>query len=73
MPRIEAAQRSPHRPLVIQGDGDMTVDWRHNLQVLQAKFDAPEVLMLPGAGHHLVNESAAYRERYFEFLRQRLA
>lgn len=73
VPRIEAAQRSPHRPLVIQGDGDMTVDWRHNLQVLQAKFDAPEVLMLPGAGHHLVNESAAYRERYFEFLRQRLA
>lgn len=72
VPRIERAQRSSRRPLVIQGDGDMTVDWRHNLEVLAEKFDRPEVLMLEGAGHHLVNESPAYRERYFGFLRERL-
>ena len=36
------------------------------------KFDQPEVLMLEGAGHHLVNEAPAYRERYFGFLRERL-
>ncbi|MNJ81944.1 hypothetical protein D3C77_810310 [compost metagenome] len=50
----------------------MTVDWRHNLRVLADKFDRPEVLMLEGAGHHLVNELPAYRERYFGFLRERL-
>ncbi|MCY1337808.1 2-succinyl-6-hydroxy-2,4-cyclohexadiene-1-carboxylate synthase [compost metagenome] len=72
VPRIEAAPRCRRRPLVIQGDGDMTVDWRHNLRVLADKFDRPEVLMLEGAGHHLVNELPAYRERYFGFLRERL-
>ncbi|GLZ85194.1 hypothetical protein Pres01_12450 [Metapseudomonas resinovorans] len=72
VPRIEKAQRSRRRPLVIQGDGDMTVDWRHNLAVLAEKFDQPEVLMLEGAGHHLVNEAPAYRDRYFGFLRERL-
>ena len=50
----------------------MTVDWLHNLRVLDDKFAQPEVLMLEGAGHHLVNEAPAYRERYFAFLRERL-
>ncbi|MGQ7816212.1 alpha/beta hydrolase [Metapseudomonas furukawaii] len=72
IPRIERAAPSRRRPLVIQGDADMTVDWRHNLQVLEAKFDRPEVLMLEGAGHHLVNEVPAYRQRYFDFLGERL-
>ncbi|MEF9671770.1 hypothetical protein QNM99_01865 [Pseudomonas sp. PCH446] len=50
----------------------MTVDWAHNLDVLRAKFDHPEVLMLPGARHHLANEIPAYRERYFRFLSEHL-
>ena len=44
--RIEAAPRSTRRPLIVQGEEDMTVDWQHNLQVLRGKFDQPEVLML---------------------------
>lgn len=72
VPRIEASAPCGHSPLVIQGDADMTVDWRHNLRVLDGKFASPEVLMLEGAGHHLVNEAAHYRERYFAFLRERL-
>ena len=40
--RIEAAPRSPRRPVIVQGEEDMTVDWRHNLQVLRGKFDQPE-------------------------------
>ncbi|MCY1308190.1 hypothetical protein D9M70_581790 [compost metagenome] len=72
VPRIEAAARSSRRPLVIQGGGDMTVDWRHNLRVLEEKFQQPEVLLLDGAGHHLVNEAPVYRELYFSFLRERL-
>lgn len=72
IPRIEAAPRSAHSPLIVQGELDLTVDWRHNLSVLERKFAAPEVLYLPGARHHLVNEQEAIRQQYFEFLRQRL-
>ncbi len=72
IPRIEGAPASSWRPLVIQGDADMTVDWAHNLEVLEAKFDRPDLLLLPGARHHLANETEAIRQRYFEFLDQRL-
>jgi alpha-beta hydrolase superfamily lysophospholipase len=72
IPRIERAPRSAQRPLIVQGEDDMTVDWRHNLQVLQDKFDRPEILRIPGARHHLVNESADIRRRYFAFLDEHL-
>ncbi|WP_268799134.1 phospholipase BipL [Pseudomonas huanghezhanensis] len=70
--RIEAAPRSNRTPLIIQGDADMTVDWTHNLTVLNDKFTQPRVLMIPEARHHLANESPAIRARYFEFLKQRM-
>ena len=73
VPAIEAAPRSGHSPLIVQGDADMTVDWRHNLTVLEDKFAAPQVLMLPSGKHHLVNEAPELRARYFDFLRERLA
>jgi alpha-beta hydrolase superfamily lysophospholipase len=72
VPRIEAAPRSARSPLIIQGEADMTVAWRHNLEVLQDKFAAPQILRLAEARHHLANEAPALRERYFEFLSQRL-
>lgn len=72
VPRIEGARRSSLSPLIIQGDADMTVDWRHNLRVLNEKFSEPELLLLPDARHHLANERPAVRERYFAFLRERL-
>lgn len=59
--RIEAAPGSTRRPLIVQGQADMTVDWQHNLAVLKAKFDRPQVLMLPEARHHLANETLALR------------
>lgn len=70
--RIEAAPRSSRRPLIVQGQADMTVDWAHNLEVLRSKFDQPQVLMLPEARHHLANETPALRERYFGFLNERM-
>jgi alpha-beta hydrolase superfamily lysophospholipase len=72
VPKIEAAPRSARSPLIIQGDDDMTVDWQHNLEVLSDKFTAPQLLVLPQARHHLVNETAELRSRYFDFLRERL-
>ncbi len=65
--RIEAAPRSPRRPLIVQGEEDMTVDWQHNLQVLRGKFDQPEVLMLKRGRHHLANEIPEIRNEYFKY------
>ncbi|MBP5944128.1 MULTISPECIES: alpha/beta hydrolase [Pseudomonas] len=70
--RVEFAKKSPRRPLIIQGQADMTVDWQHNLQVLKLKFDRPQILLLPEARHHLANETADMREEYFEFLSKRI-
>ncbi|MCY1179880.1 hypothetical protein D9M73_202990 [compost metagenome] len=70
--RIEAAPVSARRPLIIQGQSDMTVDWPHNLKVLQEKFAAPDILLIPEARHHLANELPAIRQRYFDFIDQRL-
>ncbi|MEZ0505009.1 alpha/beta hydrolase, partial [Pseudomonas sp. Env-94] len=70
--RIEAAPRSPRRPVIVQGEEDMTVDWQHNLQVLRGKFDRPEVLMLKRGRHHLANEIPQIREAYFNFLTDHL-
>ncbi len=70
--RIEAAPGSTRRPLIVQGEQDMTVDWRYNLEVLKGKFDAPQVLLLPQARHHLANELPEIRQRYLAFIGQRL-
>ena len=69
IPRIEqGAAPSSRRPLVIQGQADKTVDWQHNLEVLKARFNQPQVLLLPEARHHLANETPEIRARYFAFL-----
>ena len=73
IPRIENAPASAQRPLIIQGDADMTVDWRHNLEVLRDKFRGAEQLILPGARHHLVNEAPGQRQRLFDLLGERFA
>lgn len=70
--RIEAAPSSSRQPLIVQGQADMTVDWRHNLQVLRGKFDRPQVLMLPEGRHHLANETLAIRQEMFGFLSKRM-
>lgn len=70
--RIESAPRSTRSPMIIQGEADMTVDWSHNLAVLNEKFTQPQILMLHTARHHLANELPELRERYFEFVQQRM-
>ncbi len=70
--RVEAAPASTRRPLIVQGQADMTVDWQHNLEVLKAKFDRPQVLMLPEARHHLANETLVLRGSISGFERPRI-
>jgi lysophospholipase len=50
--------------LVVQGDADATVDWRYNLPVIQKLFPGSDIVMLPGAGHQLANESLEIRSDY---------
>ncbi|MEX3774444.1 alpha/beta hydrolase [Pseudomonas sp. MYb118] len=70
--RIEAAPASNRQPLIVQGQADMTVDWQHNLEVLKAKFNRPQVLMLPEGRHHLANETLEMRREFFGFLSRRV-
>jgi alpha-beta hydrolase superfamily lysophospholipase len=70
--RIERAPRSSLSPLIVQGESDMTVDWKHNLAVLRDKFDKPQIFMLHEARHHLANETPDLRAQFFEFLTKRM-
>jgi alpha-beta hydrolase superfamily lysophospholipase len=60
----------PHRDLgvgpalIIQGDADMTVDWRYNIGVIRQLFPDSQVEYLKGAGHQLANESDKIRRDY---------
>ena len=71
--RIEKAQASQHHALIVQGEADQTVAWTHNLKVLKQKLPHADVLMLPTARHHLVNEVASIREHYLAFLGKALS
>ena len=73
IPRIEAAPATGLCPLVVQGDHDLTVDWRHNLEVLEAKFRQPSLYLLEGGRHHLANEAPALRKGYLDYLARHLA
>lgn len=52
--------------LMIQGQQDETVDWRHNTQVLQAKFPRAELHFIPEMRHQVVNELPAIRSQVFD-------
>lgn len=60
--RLPASARAP---LVIQGQRDLTVAWRHNLRVIREKFPRARVLQLAQAQHHLANETAEIRAKMF--------
>lgn len=51
--------------LIIQGTGDMTVDWSYNLPTIQRKLPNANVIIIKDAGHQLVNESEQYRTQVF--------
>lgn len=69
---IEAAPRSPRTVVIVQGDDDDTVDWRHNLKVLRGKFAEVQLLQVAGGKHHLVNEVLPIRTQCFKFFDKNL-
>ena len=52
--------------LVIQGDGDTTVDWRYNLKIIHDKFPGARLVQVKQAKHHLVGEAEAIRGQVFQ-------
>jgi alpha-beta hydrolase superfamily lysophospholipase len=52
--------------LIVQGDKDGTVDWRHNMAQMPALFPGCSIEYVPGAGHQLANESECFRRQYLK-------
>ncbi len=50
---------------IVQGDRDMTLDWRYNLRQLQRKLPKAKIEIINGAQHHLVNETEVLRNQVF--------
>ncbi|MFC6670245.1 alpha/beta hydrolase [Marinobacterium aestuariivivens] len=63
--QIESSTPLPGEPLVVQGTLDGTVDWRHNVQVLQRLYPSLQLELIDEARHHLVNETLALRQQAF--------
>ena len=55
-----------HKALtIVQGDRDMTLDWRYNLAQFQQKLPNAEIAIIAGGQHHLVNEAPELRDPVF--------
>ncbi len=67
MKSFEQRGKLPFKLHIAQGDADKTVDWRHNLKFFASHTDI-DVLRIPGARHHLVNESDAIRDQLFRWI-----
>jgi lysophospholipase len=66
--KVENAPRVDFELVIIQGRKDLTVDWRHNIPVIEKKISQVDVHYLPDGHHHLVNESAEIREDIFAII-----
>jgi lysophospholipase len=66
IPTIESGDCIKRKILIIQGTGDNTVDWKHNLEVLKRLFSEVKISYIDDAQHHLVNESLGKREAVFK-------
>ncbi|MCH8542417.1 MAG: alpha/beta hydrolase [Alcanivorax sp.] len=59
--------------IVVQGDMDDTVDWRHNLGIIEDKFYRPEIHVIKGARHQLANEHDSFRLQVLKVITTHLA
>lgn len=71
--RFSKTARINQRLHIIQGSGDGTVEWQYNVPKIIDKFAGSVSYMIPDAGHHLVNESAPFREKLFSLVDEILA
>jgi lysophospholipase len=67
MKAFEQRGKLPFPLHIAQGDQDKTIDWRHNIAFFSSHTDV-DLLRIPGARHHLVNESAHIRAQLFQWM-----
>lgn len=65
IPFIERHEQMRFPVLMIQGEADATVDWRHNTGVLKSKFLPSEVYRVSAMRHQVVNEATGFRDTVF--------
>ena len=51
---------------IVQGNRDMTLDWRYNLPQFQQKLPHAKIEIIDSAQHHLVNEAEVLRHQVFQ-------
>ncbi|MCG8313511.1 MAG: alpha/beta hydrolase [Pseudomonadales bacterium] len=66
VPKIESAEKCDCPALIIQGEKDETVDWRHNIPLLKDKLTNLEVLLIPEVRHQVANEIESLRKLVFD-------
>jgi alpha-beta hydrolase superfamily lysophospholipase len=57
---------------IIQGDKDITVDWRYNIEFIRGKFAQIDITMIKGGDHELLNESDEIRSKVYECINEYL-
>lgn len=68
VPMIESATPVDIRLTVIQGTCDGTVDWQHNMKVIQKQYPQAKIHKLEGGHHQLVNEDKQTQEELYACL-----
>ena len=63
---IEAGYPQQIDITVIQGTEDETVDWQHNLSVLERLFPRIQVALIKEGRHHLANEGLPWRDQVYD-------
>lgn len=63
-----APQSTPIK--ILQGDDDLTVDYRYNIEAIRKMFPHTEAAIIAGGRHHLFNESDEYRREVEKFIRR---
>ncbi len=73
IPMVETCEPIDFSPLIIQGQLDGTVQWEHNIPVLQRLFNSPPVVYIPRLRHQVVNEHVDIRNVVFSLVVEHFA
>jgi len=68
--RVKDYPISDANVLVIQGDRDRTVDWRHNLTFVKKKFPNCQIRIIHGGDHQLLNETLPLLNKTLEYIHE---
>ena len=62
---IDHYEKSTVDVLVLQGNRDITVDWKYNMEFIRNKFTESRIEIIEDGNHQLFNESEVIKEKVF--------